>query len=291
MKSVKILIAATLAILVSASCDRKVEFEHETFATFNAVSYIVDENVGELKIPVTVYNPTGSDLQVVIKTVDGEGEAGKDYEVVTPSSGILTFSGDQATQDIVISITNHEGEFTGSLDFTVEISSATEALSIGNFKTAKVAINDLDHPLSTFFGTWSATTFEEVYLEAYVTLSFNMMADPNNLEKLVISLVDPMMSSVVGYSSPVVLSADAVLNEDGTGEIVIPNGQYTGFTYSYGPWTYYGYDAASFGSATAYANIVMNLGPDGITVPNGFGIFDDNYIWASYVGGYTLVKQ
>lgn len=291
MKSVKILIAATLAIFVSASCDRKVEFEHETFATFNAVSYTVDENVGEIKIPVTVYNPTGSELQVVVKTVDGAGEAGKDYEVVTPSSGILTFTGDQTAQDIVINITDHEGEFTGSLDFTVEISSATEALSIGNFKTAKVAINDLDHPLSAFFGTWSATTFEEAYLGTNVTLNFNMAADPNDLEKLVISIIDPMMSSVVGYSEPVVLSAEAVLNEDGTGEIVIPNGQYTGFTYAYGPWTYYGYDAASFNDASAYANIAMYLGPDGITVPNGFGIFDDKYIWASYVGGYTLVKQ
>ena len=28
-----------------------------------------------------------------------------------------------------------------------------------------------------------------------------------------------------------------------------------------------------------------------MTVPNGFGIFDDKYIWASYVGGYTLTKK
>lgn len=286
------LVAAAFTLLLSVSCDRTVEYEFNPYATLYTTSYTVDENVGELKIPVAIYNPTGSEVQVSVKLLEGLAEEGVDYELISPASGILSFSGETDSLDVVLGIKSFEGEFTGTKNFALEISSLTAGLTVGNIKTANVTINDLDHPLAPFFGVWSAVTYEEVYLETDVTLTFDIAADPNDVTKVVASIVDPMMSAVVGYTKPVVLSGNATLNDDGTGVLVIPNAQATGFEYSYGPWLYMGLDAKDFGSASEYTDIVMNLNADGtITVPNAFGIFDDSYIWASYVGGYTLTKK
>ena len=294
MKKILNILSVAVLALMAASCNRSVEFEHESFATFNTINYSVAENGKTLTIPVSIYNPKGSETQIAVKVVEGAAENGTDFEIVTPANGILTFGAGVDSLAIVMSISDaFVGEFTGAKDFQLVLSSLTEGVSVGNFNTATVTINDTDHPLSEFFGTWSGKTFEEAYMEADVTLEFNITADSKDISKVVMSIVDPMMATVVGYKTPVVLTADAKYNpEDGTGTIVVPNGQATGFEYSYGAWVYMGFNAADFGSASGYENLVMKLNADGkITVANGFGIFDDMYIWASYVGGYTLTKK
>jgi len=88
------------------------------------------------------------------------------------------------------------------------------------------------------------------------------------------------------------LEATATLNDDGTGKIVIPNGQSMGMDLNVGPGVYMGVDAPSYGAANDYSDIVMILNADGtMTVPNGYGVFDDQYIYGYYMGGYTLTKQ
>lgn len=144
-----------MVLVLSASCNRKIELQPQTFATFDAVSFSVDETAPSVSVPVSIYNPTGSEVQVTVKGVDGKAVNGVDYEIVSPASGILTFSGDVATQNIEVKINGQVGEFTNNKDFTIQIASATAGISVGNFNTARVVIKDLDHPLASILGEYS----------------------------------------------------------------------------------------------------------------------------------------
>lgn len=285
------LFVAAVFTLLAVSCNRKVEYEYHTFATLYTTSYITNEGAGQIELPVILYNSTGSEAQVSVKLLEGKAVEGTDIELITPANGLLVFSGDTDTLKVVVGITSYEGELTGAKDFSVQLSSISPETKVGNVNTAKVTINDLDHPLYPYFGSWSGKTLEEVYTEAVQDVKFDIAEYPGNYEKLYLTTIDPMMSSVVGYTKPIVLTANAVLNSDMTGTLTIPMGQATGFEYSYGPWVYMGVDAASFNDASGYTDIVFNLNADGtMTVPNAYGIFDDKYIWASYVGGFNLTK-
>ena len=291
MKRNLILLVAAVFTLLAVSCNRKVEYDYQTFATLYTTSYITNEAVGEIEIPVILYNATGSESQVSVKLVEGKAEEGKDIELISPANGILVFTGETDTLNVVVGITSYEGELTGAKDFKVQLSSISPETSVGNVNTAKVTINDLDHPLYPYFGSWSGSTLEEVYTGAVHTIKFDIAEYPDDYTKLLLTTIDPMMSSVVGYTDEIQLYANAVLNDDGTGQVVIPGGQATGFEYSYGPWVYMGLNAQSFDNASDYTDIVFNLNADGaLNVPNAYGIFDDSYIWASYVGGFNLTK-
>jgi len=155
MKKINI-IAAAMVLVLSASCNRKIELQPQTFATFDAVSFSVDETAPSVSVPVSIYNPTGAEVQVTVKGVDGKAVNGVDYEIVSPASGILTFSGDVATQNIEVKINGQVGEFTNNKDFTIQIASATTGVSVGNLNTARVVIKDLDHPLASILGEYAA---------------------------------------------------------------------------------------------------------------------------------------
>ena len=283
-RNILIFVAVALALVMSASCDRSHEYEPKTFATLYSTSFSVPENCGELKVPVLLYNGTGSDVQVSVTVKPGEAEENVDYELMSPA--ILTFSGDTDSLDIVIAITDFSGEFTGGKDFSIEIASLTEGVQNGHYTKASVTIDDLDHPLSSFIGTWSGSTKEE-FTGSPVQLSYIISAHKTDFTKLLITTTDPMLGVEVKE-----LKADAVLEEDGTGMITIANEQPIGMDLNVGPGIYMGVDAPTFDAATAYSDIVMLLNSDGtMTVPNGYGIFDDQYIYGCYIGGFTLTKQ
>jgi len=291
-RNILIYVAFASALLLSVACNRNVEYKFDTYVTLYNTAYSVNETVTEIKVPVLVNNPSGSEVQVSVKLNGIEAEEGVDYELVSPAGGILTFSGETDSLEVVVGVKGQIGEFTGSKSLNLQVESLTAGVTAGVLNTALITILDLDHPLSAFIGTWTGTTFEEAYMGQNVTMNFNISADPEDFSKVVISTVDAMMSAVIGITKPINLESTVVLNEDGTGQIVIPNGQLCGFNNGDGEFMYMGIDAPDWGSATGYLDIVMNLNADGtMTVPNGFGIFDDKYIWAHYVGGYTLTKK
>lgn len=284
-RNILFFIVAVSAILLSTSCDRKYEYQELAYATLYKTSYSVAENVGQLKVPVLLNNAPGTEVQVSVKLTAGTAEEGTDYELISPANGVLTFSEGTDSLDIVIGITSFEGEFTGGKDFTLEIACLTDGVSNGHYNLAKVAIADLDHPLNAFIGSWSGVTNEE-FTGAAITMSFDIAADAKDFTKLVVTTFD----NVLGVE--IELTANAELHEDGTGVIVIPTGQPLGYDLNAGPGVYMGLNSPTFSTASSYGDIVMNLNSDGtMTVPNGFGVFDDSYIYGCYVGGYTLTKE
>ena len=120
-KNILLFVAAVMAL---ASCGRKVDYEHMTFTTLDAASYSFNEDVEEVRVPVTIVNRTGAEVAVSFKTVDGKAQEGVDYEVISPVSGVLSFAPGETTQEIVIGI-NYDPDPTGTKDFSLTIASAT----------------------------------------------------------------------------------------------------------------------------------------------------------------------
>ena len=89
MKKIINIIAAALLLLVASSCGRKVTYEYSTYATLESSSYSFDEDVEEVTIPVTIYNPTGLEVQLAVSTIEGKAEEDKDFEIISPISGVL----------------------------------------------------------------------------------------------------------------------------------------------------------------------------------------------------------
>lgn len=157
-RNIILFVAAALTLLLAASCGRKVEYQFEKYATLYRSSFSVAENAGELRIPVLVNNTKGAEVQVSVMLTDNTAEEGVDYELLSPVNGILSFSGETDSLDVVLKILSPNlGEFTDSKDFNLAIASATEGLGVGVIHQAKVTIDDVDHPLAAILGEYTAT--------------------------------------------------------------------------------------------------------------------------------------
>lgn len=289
MKKIYI-IAAALTLVLTASCNRKVGFEHETFATLDAVSYSVDETVGKLIVPVSIYNPTGAEVQISVSVDDVTATSGTDYDIVSPALGLLTFSGEETTKNIEIDITDFSGEFTGSKSFTIHIASVTEGVTVGSFSTASVTIKDLDHPLAAFIGEWTGSPLIDFFRgdEYPLTITISANDDDPNYSSLFISDLDPYFGSN-GFTSAV--GCNIFLGEvnDAKTQILIKSGQPIG----YSTCQLIGFDGADPSSSGEAQYFIIALNEDGtLTFPNAFGVYNEGEGWYSaWYGGLTLTKK
>ncbi len=192
-RNILIFAALALTLLLSVSCNREYKYEPTTYATLYTTSFSFDETVGEVKVPVLLNNPTGKEVQIAIKLIPDSAEKDIDYELTSPENGILKFSGDTDSLAVVIGINSFEGTFTGGKSFSMEISSLTDGVSVGNISTAKFSIKDLDHPLTFLMGTWTGTlidAFEGYEIPTELTISEDT-EDPT-YKNVVVEGLDPM---------------------------------------------------------------------------------------------------
>lgn len=188
------------ALMVLASCGRKVEYEHMTFATFDASSYSFDENVQEYKIPVSIVNPNGAEVSLSVRTEDGKAQEGVDYEILYPVSGVLTFAAGETEQEIVLGVTDFPGKLTGSKDFTIVIESATEGFNVGGCNSTKIRIMDLDHPLKAFIGTWAVQAVGAVDGSKY-SWEVSIEGDESDYTTLQVNDLCPLSAQYLGLRS------------------------------------------------------------------------------------------
>jgi len=289
MKKINI-IAAAMVLVLSASCNREIELQPQTFATLDAVSFSVDETVGKVSVPVSIYNPTGAEVQVTVKGVDGRGVKGVDYDIVSPSSGILTFSGDVTTQNIEVEITDFTGEFTGGKDFTIEIASATAGVSVGNLNTAYFTIKDLDHPLAAFIGEWTGGPLVDFFYGDQYTLNLTILSndDDPTFNSVLVQNIDPYFAGAGFNSNNGCNIFVAVANEDRT-QLLLESGQPIG----YSTCQLLGFDGPDLNTAGTTQYMLFDLNADGtLTIPNAFGVYNAGEGWYSaYLGGVTLSKN
>ena len=289
MKNIYLVISALALLLVS--CDRKVEFQHESFATLNAARYTVREDVGEFTIPVTLFNPTGNESQFVITTKDSTAVKDVDYEIVSPASGVLTFGADETTKDIVVKL-NHNTAFQKSKIFYLSISSADDNYSIGNFNTATCVIKDAEHPLDMFIGEWKGTV-SSIYDNTTYHLTVNISEDESDetYTKLRIDGLEPMTSSLTSVSA-----LKGTVNADKT-KLTIASGQQIGYLDAYS--SYFNFNAFEIvgDNLNITESLVMTLNPDGtMTMSSVFGCLftytdGEEYVWDAYAFGAPLTKK
>jgi len=292
MKKYIYLTVAVLGMLFVSSCGRKLEFEHMSFATLLTNAYSVDENVGEVKIPVSIYNPTGKEVQVSVQAADGKARAGVDFEVVSPMSGILTFAPGEETQEVTIEIKEHADELTGTKDFTLAIASATEGFQVGNINTAQIKIKDLDHPLKDFIGVWTgSTTGYSGYSYTWDITVDGDESDPT-YSNLIVTNLCPYTSMYGGLTPASGYNIfDAISNKEMT-QMIVPNDQYIG-SLDGEDLSLMGVDAPLLEQAKYYVDIVFELSQDKKTmvVPNAYGPAGAQGLWEVYPGGIVFTKK
>lgn len=284
-RNILLFVAAAFTLLLSVSCNRECGYEYQRYATLYQTSYSVSETVGELRIPVIVNNAGGSDSQVSIKVDAGKAVEGVDFEVVTPANGILNFTSGVDTLEVVVNITSFEGEFTGAKDFRISIASATEGVTVSPFNVASVVIQDLDHPLAPFIGTWTGTMPAMFQSPTYdATFVVTTPEDDDTFTKLVIDAgINPyfILNGINGATyNAVVEENTAVVAQDQS--------------CAYSDVVLRGFNNADPDAADAYDDLYFELQDDGsLKLLNAFGPYTaaGGGFYEIYLGGAVFTKK
>jgi hypothetical protein len=286
-RNIILFVAAAFALLSMASCNRKVEYQFDTYATLYHSSFTVKEDAGEYSIPVLIQNAKGGDLQVAVNIAEGKAVEGVDYEVISPVNGILSFSGETDSLAVVVKIFDtFVGEFTGTKDFTVSISPATEGLTMGTISSARVMIDDLDHPLAAWIGSWTGemTGFFGNWPKGATT--FTVSADPEGdpFSDLIVSGgINPYFVAAAGANPD--FSAKVVDNQ-----LVVAAEQPCG----YSDVVLLGFNAPDPNSADSYDHARFEMQEDGTLVQaNAFGAYTPSGggFYEIYLGGAVFTKE
>ncbi len=215
-----------LAAMGFASCSNDLpEFnDNDAFVAFTSTSVSVNEDKGEIEIPVLLTSLNGKEGTVDFEFIADEtapAEEGVNYTVENASK-TLTFTKDENTQNIKLKIIELAGKFTGDLRFTVKLTNA-QGVNLGADNTFSVTIVDIDHPLAFMLGTYSATA--ESYYDGDTSWSLTIAKDDADVSKVWITNLVPGGSSA---KSPVY----GTVNAEKT-EIRIPVDQETAVSSSY----------------------------------------------------------
>ena len=251
---------ATLAMLASCKgLNEMPEFEaSESFASFPTASFSLDENKGQVVIPVEVASISPVKTVVSYKVVDGTAKAGVDYKD-TNADAVLTFDGEKRSQNIVLDIIPRVGEYTGDLMFSIELISAT-GLKLSRENVCTVTIQDLDHPLAPILGDYAGSA--ESSYDGPVSWTMTLLKDAS----------DVTMVWIKGLTNELVGDADvfyATVNYDDSGNI-------TGFTIPAGQYTLY---------SSYHLLLVGNTAGSGTYFPNA------PLTWAFKDGKFTFVAE
>ena len=288
-RNILFFIAAVSALLLSVSCDRKYEYQELAYATLYKTSYSIAENIGQLKVPVLLNNAPGSDVQVSVNIIPGTAEKDTDYKLISPAGGVLTFSGDTDSLDVVIDITSFEGEFTGGKDFTIEIAALTDGVLNGKHTLAKVAIADLDHPLSPFEGEWQGTVYfaSNPPQPLDVTLNLTIDSEDDTYTKMYLTGWEAH-PSYGKYAVPVVAEFDSK-----SSTLSVKPGQAAWDVPGYG-FVFYGFD----GQNAVPLELKYNPTENTLTQINYYGCYctsgsspDDLGWWTLYQPGAVFTKM
>lgn len=249
-RNILILVASASAFLLSVACNRQIDYDFSSYATLYRTSYSVDETAGEVRVPVLLNNSNGSEVQISVKLNAGKAVEGVDYELISPASGVLTFSGETDSLDVVIGITAFKGEFTGAKDFSLELSSLTANAPVGALKQADFTILDLDDPRAAFIGSWAGEITGQA--NGVWTTSFEIKADETDktYTKIIIDAgLDPFFVSN-GFKDA---TYTGIVSEDKSG-FTIPYG----YSVGYNDFVLTGFEGGYVGYDITFA-----LNPDG----------------------------
>ncbi len=258
--------------------------DKDAFVAFGKSSASVKETDGTISIPVTLASLSGISTKVSYEPVDSTAKRGVDYELADGAS-TLTFSKENRTQNIVINILPHKGEYTGDRKFILKFKS-TGDVAAGYENTCVVTISDTDHPLNFILGEYGAPATTGVFGTAYAAWTVTVEKDEKDVSKVWLTNLDP---DWIGYCKN---SVYGVVNAEKT-TITIPKDQEIGYTHAdYGPVTLVGLDAATYEEAGDFADLIINISEDGstLTTANAYGTNSQGW-WNVIDAPFTFTKK
>lgn len=208
MKSIYRILAFTAVVAAFASCREVAEFQTTPFVNLYRTTVSVNEDVGTVILPVKLGTLKGDkNTSVTFKVVEGTAKEGVNF-TVEPAGKVLSFNGTDSLA-ITIKVVDQPGVFTGSLDFQIELESATNDYQIGGTNVASFTIKDNDHPLANILGTYTATAYGQG--AGNVTWTLNLSADENDVTVVWCDFIVPMLSAYKSYGNGYV---KGVVSED-----------------------------------------------------------------------------
>ena len=286
MKKIFYLISIVVLGFLAASCNLN-EFptfdDNDAFAAFPTASMKIAEDGGTLNIPVHVTSLNGVATTVTYEFINGTASQGVDFEDAS-GTGSISFAPGESEKNITVKILPHIGSFTGDRSFTVKFKS-TGDIHMGANNTCSVTINDIDHPLSALFGTYTAAAADYWGDEYEFAVTFSK--DASDVSKIWISNLDPYFASY-GYVAPNYNYIYGIVNDDMT-LITVPRGQAVG----YSTVVFDAFDDPDPDVAGDNSDILIEIKDGGakLVVLNAFGTFNpgDGW-WSIYYGGLELTK-
>lgn len=223
----KIFITLACATLAFAGCKHLNEMPvfdaSESFASFPSTSVSVDEDKGQVSIPVQIASIDPVKTVVSYEILDGNAKAGVNFKDTNPDA-VITFGGADGEREhnIVIDIVNLAGTYTGDLDFTIRLVSAS-GLKLSMENTCKVTIGDLDHPLAAILGEYNGTATS--YWDGDVSWTMTLLKDPSDIS---VVWIDGITNEFIGESLRFYANVD--FTEDGEiSGFTAPAGQFVGY--------------------------------------------------------------
>lgn len=276
MKRFNTLLLGFVSLAVLASCQGlntlpKFE-ESESFASFTKAAFALNEDKGQVIIPVEIASLAPVKTTVSYKINEGTAKAGVNYKDTNPDA-VLTYDGSTRSQNIVIDIINLAGEYTGDLKFSISLESAT-GLKLSAEKECTVTIYDLDHPLSAILGTYTGSAMD---VGGEVTWTLNLTKDPSDVTILWCDALCPLQGSTASLL-PVYAN---VTQDEATGlyQISFPGGQEIGEYSGEGVMKLVEcYIEGGNYMIDSGVNIVYDQTPTGFESLQGVG-FVNNYLW------------
>lgn len=213
-------------LLVSCNPNRYATFDDaDAFVAFDAPSVKVNENAGFVEVSVTLASVEGINTTIKCIATDGKAISGKDYLI--DGDGSLVFDNQNRTQKLKVKIINNSGLYTGDLDFTLTFAS-TGTVNVGAAFECVVSILDLDHPLASILGDYTANGFDPDDGTSNVSWTMTLRKDPTDVSKIwfynIANLGSWTSDDIMYYG---------VVSKDLT-TITIPVGQESEYAYSNG---------------------------------------------------------
>lgn len=282
----RIIILSVLSLIVLASCNRKAEYQPETFVSFHETEIMVPETEDEVFIPVHLYNPTGAKVDVSVKVSSDDAVEGEDFEIVSPASGIISFSEDTKSVDVVVKVIGQEGVFTGAKSVNLQLESLTDGVSLGALSAAVLTIQDLDHPLAEFVGKWKGTLiFASDPPQAIPDVILDIAIDTKD-ETYTKLIIDGLEANYANYALPM-----SAVYDSKNSKIIVPAGQVPMFVSDSYSFIFIGLDdewANILDLEFAYDSAAKTL-----TQLCDYGVMNknDGKIYSAYIKGAVFTKQ
>ena len=182
-KSIKILMITAMFGLFASSCGKMNDLptfnDKDAFVAFSSATASFNENAGTVNIPVTLVSLRGFTTSVSFKVIEGSAKSGVNFTVAGANS--LNFTPESPIQNIQIQIINRANLFTGDVSFSIELDNPG-AVNLGAAKKITVNIADLDHPLATILGNWTASG--ESYLNGDQSWTITLAKDARDVSKV-----------------------------------------------------------------------------------------------------------